>query len=185
MKKKILIALGLIVLILGAGMFYLNNRNRNRTLSPPAEQRITTNGGLTVSIDYSRPSMRGRLIFGTEEEGALQPYGVYWRLGANEATVANFSEDVKINGVLIPSGYCGIHAFPGKDSFDIALNKTWDRWGFSEPDYSQDIVNLTVPVEHITQPIEQFTIRLGEDNAGVQIICEWSDVRFVIPVEEL
>jgi hypothetical protein len=183
MKKKILIALGLIVLILGAGMFYLNNRNR--TLSPPAEQRITTNGGLTVSIDYSRPSMRGRLIFGTEEEGALQPYGVYWRLGANEATVANFSEDVKINGVLIPSGYCGIHAFPGKDSFDIALNKTWDRWGFSEPDYSQDIVNLTVPVEHITQPIEQFTIRLGEDNAGVQIICEWSDVRFVIPVEEL
>ena len=55
-------------------MFYLNNRNR--TLSPSAEQRITTNDGLTVSIDYSRPSVRERLIFGTEEEGALQPFGV-------------------------------------------------------------------------------------------------------------
>ncbi|HAQ71469.1 MAG TPA: hypothetical protein DCR48_10900 [Flavobacteriales bacterium] len=182
MKKKILIAISLIFVILGAGMFYLNNRNR--TLSPSAEQRITTNDGLTVSIDYSRPSVRERLIFGTEEEGALQPFGVYWRLGANEATVANFSEDIIINGTTVSAGYYGIHAFPGKDSFDIALNKTWDRWGFSEPDYSQDIVNLTVPVEHLSQPIEQFTIRLGESNTGIQIICEWSDVRFVIPVEE-
>jgi len=182
-KKNILIAIGLIVVLLGAGMFYSNYRNR--TLSPSAEQRITTNGGLTVSIDYSRPSVRGRLIFGTEEEGALQPYGMYWRLGANEATVAEFSEDVTINGTLIPDGTYGIHAFPGQDSFAIALNKTWDRWGFSEPDYSQDIVKLNVPVEHLAQSIKRFTIRLGESDSGIQIICEWSDVRFVIPVEEL
>lgn len=183
MKKKILIAVSLIVVILGAGMLYLNYRNR--TLSPPAEQRITTADGLSVEIDYSRPSMRGRLVFGAEDEGALQPYGKYWRLGANEATVVEFNEDVAINNQRVPAGACGIHAFPGKDSFAIALNKTWDRWGFSEPDYSQDIVNLSVAIERVDPPIEQFTIRLGESNKGVQIICEWSDVRFVIPLEEL
>ena len=183
MAKKILLTVGIIIVLLGVVMIYLNQRNR--TLSPPAEQRITTNSGLTVRIDYSRPSVRNRLIFGKEEDGALQPYGDYWRLGANEATVFEFSEAVMINGVKIPAGTYGAYAFPGPESFEVGINESWDRWGLGEPDYSKDLVRFEAPVENLEKPIEQFTIRLGETDSGVKIICEWDDVRFVIPVEEL
>jgi hypothetical protein len=181
MVKKILIALAVIVLLIGGAMAYLNHRNR--TLSPPDEQRITIESGMTVRISYSRPSVRERLIFGTMEEGALQPYGQYWRLGANEATVLEFNRSVVINGQRIDAGVYGAYAIPGPDSFQIGINKTWDRWGFSEPDYSQDLVNFAVPVEH-HDFVEQFTIQLGETADGVRIICEWDEIRFVIPVEE-
>ncbi|MEX2595367.1 MAG: DUF2911 domain-containing protein [Salibacteraceae bacterium] len=182
MTKKILVVLAILIAAGGAFWAYLDHRNR--TLSPPAEQRIKTENGLLVDIDYSRPSMRDRLIFGEEDEGALQPYGNYWRLGANEATTFEFSKAVIINGKKISAGTYGAYAIPGADSFEIGINATWDRWGFSEPDYAQDIVRFKVPIDHLNKPIEQFTIRLGETDNGVKIICEWADVRFVIPVEE-
>ncbi|MEI9917434.1 MAG: DUF2911 domain-containing protein [Bacteroidota bacterium] len=87
MRKKIIIGVVAFIVLLAAGFGYLNYRNR--TLSPPGKVELTVNG-LTVSIPYSRPSVRGRLIFGSEEQGALQPYGKYWRLGANESTSSNF-----------------------------------------------------------------------------------------------
>ncbi len=83
MKKKIIIGASIFIALLAIAFAYLNYRNR--TLSPPGKTELTVNG-LTVSIPYSRPSVRGRLIFGTEEQKALQPYGKYWRLGANEST---------------------------------------------------------------------------------------------------
>jgi hypothetical protein len=88
MKRKILIGAVILVVVLGAAMAYLNYRSR--TLSPSGSGTIT-NGDLTVSVSYSRPSVRGRVIFGTKEQNALQPYGAYWRLGANESTEITFS----------------------------------------------------------------------------------------------
>jgi hypothetical protein len=183
MLKKVLIGVGIVMALLVIAGVYLNYRNR--TLSPPAEQKITTDGGLVVNIDYSRPSKRDRIIFGDGDQGALQPYGKYWRLGANEATVINFSEKVMINGIEVPAGSYGLYAIPGPDLFDIGINKTWDRWGVSEPDYSQDVTRFKVPIEKLNTSIEQFTINLGEDNGAVKVICEWDNVRFVIPVEEI
>ncbi|MCZ8216518.1 MAG: DUF2911 domain-containing protein, partial [Cyclobacteriaceae bacterium] len=91
MVKKIVIGVIVVVVILGAAAAYMSYRSR--TLSPPGEASLT-NGALTVSVKYSRPSVRGRLIFGTKEQGALQPDGGYWRLGANEATEISFSKNV-------------------------------------------------------------------------------------------
>jgi len=71
MKKKIIIGVVAFVVLLAIGFAYLNYRNR--TLSPSGKTELTVNG-LTVSIPYARPSVRGRLIFGTEEQKALQPY---------------------------------------------------------------------------------------------------------------
>ncbi len=181
MLKRILIVLGVLVLILGAGYLYLNNRNR--TLSPPDEQRITTATGLQVRINYSRPSVRERLIFGPAEHEALQPYGTYWRLGANEATIIEVNKDFVVGGSELEAGTFGVYAIPGPDSFLIGFNSTWDRWGYSEPDYSQDVAKFNVPVEG-HQHVEQFTIQLGETSNGVRIICEWDDIRFVIPLTE-
>src|SRR6478736_2851614 len=118
MKKKILIGLAIVIVLLAIGFAWLNNRNR--TLSPPGKTELTVNG-LTVSIPYSRPSVRGRLIFGTEEQKALQPYGKYWRLGANESTEITVNKDVLFNGQPVKAGTYRMYAIPGAASFEIAL----------------------------------------------------------------
>ena len=179
MLKKILIGLGILIILLVAAFLYLNNRNR--TLSPPGSVELT-NGELSISISYSRPSVRGRVIFGTETEGALQPYGKYWRLGANESTEITFSKDVNFNGTPIKGGTYRMYAIPGADEFEIALNSELGQWGAFEPDYSLDVLRTKVPVQQTSSLVEQYTISLTPTDNGIDVIFEWANTRFVVPV---
>lgn len=179
MKKKIIIGLVAFIVLLAIGFAYLNYRNR--TLSPSGKTELTVNG-LTVSITYARPSVRGRLIFGTEEQSALQPYGAYWRLGANESTEITVNKDVSFNGQPVKAGTYRIYAVPGPDSFDIALNSELGTWGAMEPDYSLDVLHTKVPVEHVNTSVEQYTISMAEEEGGINVIFEFSDTKFVVRV---
>ena len=179
MLKKILIGVGVLAIVVVAGLYYLNNRNR--TLSPPGKAEIT-NGDLTVSIPYSRPSVRGRLIFGTKEQGALQPNGVYWRLGANESTEITINRDVLFNGLPLKQGTYKIYAIPGTEEFEIKLNSELGKWGYLEPDHDFDLLSTKVPVQRLDTPVEQYTIRMVPNENGVDIIFEFSNVRFVVPL---
>lgn len=179
MKRKIFIGIGVVIMVLGAAFMYLNNRNR--TLSPPGSAELT-NGKLAIQITYSRPSVRGRLIFGSEEEGALQPWGVYWRLGANEATEVTFGSDVLFNGMGLSKGTYKMYALPGKETFSIVLNSELGNWGAFEPNYDLDVLTTNVPVEQIAN-VEQHTIsllELGQDTTEIRV--EFADVRLRIPV---
>ena len=180
MKKKIIIGVLVFVVLVVAGLAYLNYRNRS--LSPSGKAELTVNG-LTVSIPYARPSVRGRLIFGTEEQGALQPYGKYWRLGANESTEITVNKDVNFNGQPVKAGTYRMYAIPGPETFDIVLNTELGKWGALEPDYNLDILHTKVPVEHTSTPVEQYTISLVEADGGINVVFEFSDVRFVVPVK--
>jgi hypothetical protein len=180
MKKKIFIVLGVLILLLGAALFYLNYRNR--TLSPPGDAKLTANG-ITVSITYSRPSVRGRLIFGTKEQKALQPYGEYWRLGANEATEITFDKDVIFNDKPVKAGTYRMFAIPGAETFEIGLNSELGKWGYSEPDYEKDVLRTQVPVEKVGNSVEQFTTTLKPSGDGIDVVFEWSDSRFIVPIK--
>jgi len=180
MKKKLLIGAGVLIIVIIIGMMWINNRNR--TLSPPGEANYDK-GGLTIDIPYSRPSQKGRVIFGTVEEEALQPYGVYWRLGANEATQVTFNRDVLFNGNAIKAGTYRMYAVPGPDEFEISLNTGLGNWGAFEPDYSLDILKTMIPVEESDQAVEQYTIRFEEASPVVFIVCEWANMKIKIPVE--
>lgn len=180
MKKKILIGVVALILILAAAIAYLNYRNRS--LSPPGSAELT-NGDLSVKVAYSRPSVKGRVIFGTQEQGALQPYGVYWRLGANESTEITFSKDVTFNGNPLKAGTYRVYAFPGADSFEIGVNSELGTWGYMEPDYSKDLFRTKVPVENSSTPVEQYTINLLPAEGGISISFEWANVKFVVPVK--
>lgn len=179
MKKKIIIGVIAVVVVLGAAMAYLNYRNR--TLSPPGSASFT-NGDLSVSITYSRPSVRGRVIFGTKEEGALQPYGVYWRLGANESTEVTFNKDVSFNGSPLKAGTYRLYAVPGKEEFEIIVNTELGRWGAFEPNHEADILTTKVPVQPASSPVEQYTISVVQAEGGIDIYFEWEKVKFVVPV---
>jgi hypothetical protein len=177
--KKIIISIVVLVAILVAAGFFLQQRNRQ--MSPPGKASLSS-GDLMVEVEYSRPSVRGRKIFGSEREEALLPYGKYWRLGANEATQIKFSTDVLFNGAPVKKGVYRIYAIPGPETFDIALNSELGKWGYSEPDYSKDILKTKVPVEKTEAPVELYTIRLEETTAGIDVIFEWADTRFRVPV---
>ncbi|GAA0880024.1 hypothetical protein GCM10009119_29940 [Algoriphagus jejuensis] len=180
MKKKILIGVVAFVVLLGIAFSYLNYRNRN--LSPPGTAELTV-GGLTVSIAYSRPSVRDRLVFGTEEQGALQPYGTYWRLGANESTEMTVNKDILFNGQPVPAGTYRMYAIPDVDAFEIVLNSELGQWGAFEPNYSLDLLRTKVPVEPTSAMVELYTISMVEREGGIHVVFEWSDVRFSVPIE--
>lgn len=179
MLKKALIAIVALVAVAALVIFYMNYRSRQLS---PVDKAEMSSGDLTVSIPYSRPSVRGRVIFGTEEEGALQPHGVYWRMGANESTEITLNRDVLFNGIPLKSGTYKIYAIPGAEEFEIRLNSELGTWGYSEPDIAMDVLATKVPVQRTESHVEQYTIILEPRDEGVDMVFEFSNVRFVVPV---
>lgn len=181
MLKKILIGFGIFILLVAGALAYLNNRNR--TLSPPGEAELTV-GDFAVRVEYSRPSVRGRLVFGTEAEGALQPYGKYWRLGANEPTKLIVNKDFQFEGKAVAAGTYDMYAVPGANSFIINLNKDDRFWGYTEPDYLNDVVSVSVPVTKSEIGVEQFTITIIEEEGAAKLVFMWANNVWSVRVTE-
>ena len=180
MKKKIFIGIGIFVILLVAAVAYLNNRNR--TLSPPGKVEFK-NDNIAVVVNYSRPSVRGRLVFGTKEEDALQPYGEYWRLGANEGTEISFSRDVLIDGNTLSTGTYRLYGYPQADYFDMVVSTATDEWGHSEPDPKSSLFKVRLPVDRNSDPIEQYTIEVLDGDSVLFVNFDFSDYRFILTVE--
>jgi len=176
MKKKIFI--GIVIVIAVVAGFFIYRATRP---SPSGSTELTV-GDLTVSVSYSRPSVRGRIIFGTKEQKALQPYGEYWRLGANKATQITLSNDVTFNGQPVKAGTYRMYAIPGPDSFEIMLNTELGKSGSEMPDHQFDVLQTKVPVTTASTAVEKFTISMTEAEQGIDAVFEWSVVRFVIPI---
>lgn len=114
--------------------------------------------GLTdIEIDYSRPSVKGREIF-----GAMVPYGKVWRTGANQATKVIFSTPVKLNGTEVPAGTYALMTIPGKDEWTIIINKGSDQWGAYKYDEKADLVRFKSKPIALSKPIETFTIDFND-----------------------
>jgi len=159
-----------------------------QTPQPSATASVTTVVGLTdVKIDYSRPSAKGRKIFG--EGTALLPYGAIWRTGANNGTKISFSDDVKVEGIAVPKGEYLIFSWPGASEWTISLYKDIALGG-STGDYNkaQEAANFKVKSEKLTEKIETLTINIGDiaadsKTAKVQIAWESTSVKFTISVD--
>jgi hypothetical protein len=101
---------------------------------------LTQTIGLTdVTINYSRPGVKGRTIWGD-----LVPYDKVWRTGANEATTIVFSRDVTIEGKALPAGSYSLHTIPGKTAWTVIFNKKGDQWGSYEYDAAEDALRVQV-----------------------------------------
>lgn len=105
----------------------------------PAASVSQTLGITTLKIDYFRPAVRGRAIW-----GEVVPFDAVWRAGANEATVFTFSDPVKINGKDLPAGSYGFFVLPGKDSWTLILNRKAKQWGAYEYKAEEDALRFEV-----------------------------------------
>lgn len=106
-----------------------------------------TVAGVAVVVEYGRPSVGGRAIW-----GALVPYGQVWRAGADEATTISFDRDVKIEGQALAKGTYALFTIPGESSWTVIFNKTAKQWGAYDYDVKQDALRVTVTAkagEHV------------------------------------
>lgn len=128
--------------------------------------------GLTdITVDYSRPAVKGRVIW-----GGLVPYDKVWRTGANEATQISFSDDVTINGQALPKGAYSLHTIPGKDSWTVIFNKTAKQWGSFNYKEADDALRVTVKPEKTSfhELMELDFPQVTGDSAVVAL--RWADV---------
>src|SRR5260221_773955 len=140
MKKKILIGVG--VVLLAFVLFLAYSAMFPKSPSKTAE---FSDKGLDIKVVYCQPSKRGRLIFGEEKDKALQPYGKYWRLGANAATEITFSKNISFAGKPINAGSYRMYAVPGPTSFQVSLNSEVGVYlANNEPKYRLDVLKVDV-----------------------------------------
>lgn len=143
------------------------------------DQEFKQQVGFTeVQVKYSRPSARGRAIF-----GELVPFDEIWRTGAHDATTVWFSDSIKVNGVNVPSDTFSLFSIPGKNDWTIILNKDAEMHGTS--DYSQDNDQLRFKVKAEKSPrfYETFTIEINDftkEGAHVYLLWENTQVKFLI-----
>jgi hypothetical protein len=138
-------------------------------LSPTASVKQKVALG-EVTIDYSRPSVKGRKIF-----GALEPYGEVWRTGANSATKITFSTAVKIEGRELPAGAYALYSIPGAKEWTVIFNKVTGEWGAYSYKQENDALRVQVKPIALSQVVETFTIDLNDlraDSATLNLLWE-------------
>ena len=151
----------------------------------PSSKLIQTVGLTEVTVEYSRPSMRGRKIF-----GGLEAYDELWRTGANANTVVSFGDDVTVDGQTLKAGKYAIFTKPGKTSWEVMFYADTNNWGTPrEWDESKVVAKTTVEVFPIEVPIETFTITIDDlTNNGATLGMMWENVyagvKFEVPTSE-
>ncbi|MFT4734080.1 MAG: hypothetical protein ACI9DJ_000697 [Algoriphagus sp.] len=166
-------------LILGfAVLFSLSVTAQNLTTPAPSPtQTITQDFALTsIEVQYSRPSVKGRDIF-----GGLVPYGAMWRTGANAPTTVAFGQDVTVGGKMIKAGKYTLLTIPNKTEWEIIFAEK----GTSQPSYkiANDVARFKVPATRMPLDIENFTILFGDQTpSSVNLELVWADTYVSIPV---
>lgn len=178
--KFILIRLALTFFIfLFSNGFLLAQGEGEVRISPKAKVEQVV-GFTTVTIEYSRPGVKGREIW-----GGLVPYNVVWRAGANEATKITFSDDVIINGKILKAGSYSFFTIPTKDKWTIIFNRVADQWGAFEYNEEEDILRLQVKPETNSDCWQEwlaYTITKTSDKSAI-VRLEWEKLKIPFTVE--
>ena len=180
-RRKIVAAI--VVLLLAFAGYTGYRILLGRSLSPAAVV-AHEQAGISLKIEYCRPYKRGRLIFGTADDGALLPYGKYWRLGANDATRLTLETDVNFGGQPLKKGSYSLYAFPEEDHWVIGINSEADRSGSTPPDFSKDVGRIKIQVTQTAESQEQFTISISESGPQALIKMFWDRTSIEIPVKQ-
>lgn len=136
--------------------------------SPPS--KISQLVGLTqVSLEYSRPSMRDRKVF-----GELVPYGEVWRTGANSATAIEFSSEVTIEGKKLDAGKYAIYTIPERKNWTIVFSKNTSLWGAVGYDEKDDVLRVSVPSGKLKNTLETLQIDFSDiTDTGASVNIKW------------
>jgi len=130
-----------------------------------------TIGSTVINIKYNRPSMRGRVIFGT-----VVPWNRFWRTGANEATKISLSAPILINNQELPAGEYSIFTMPRKEGWTMMFNKEANTWG-TRYNPASDVLRVPMQIEQLKEPVELMTIDILRVNDGGTINILWEKTK--------
>jgi len=149
-------------------------------LSPRATVSQTV-GTTTVSLEYHRPQVRGRKIW-----GELVPYGQVWRTGANQASTISFTDAVRVNGQPVPAGTYALFSIPGPDHWTIILNKRWRQFGSFEYQPKEDVIRFDAKPKVVKDQTDWLTYEVypaSRSSAYVDLYWEKLRVSFLVDVD--
>jgi hypothetical protein len=143
-------------------------------LSPRDTVRAEIQGARIV-IDYGRPAVRGRTIF-----GHVVPWDSVWRTGANAATQLTTDKELRFGSVTVPPGTYTLFTIPGADRWQLIINRQHGQWGTAY-DQANDLARLPLEIKHRDDLVERFTISLTTDSAGGILHLEWEYTAAAVP----
>ena len=152
-----------------------------KTPQPSPVGKISQEVGLTkVEVEYSRPSAKGRKVF-----GKLVPFGELWRTGANASTKITFGEDVKVGETSLPKGTYALYTVPGQSKWDVVFYKNTTFWGApAAAEYKMEDIaaKVTVASEASKSFVETFTIEVNNlKNNGADLEISWENTIVKVP----
>jgi hypothetical protein len=173
--KNILFAILIFTLVVFQG----NAQQIQMPQASPAA-KISQKIGLTdVTVDYSRPSTKGRKIF-----GELVPFGSVWRTGANAATLISFSTPVKLEGKEVPAGTYALYSIPGKTDWAIIISANIKLWGAVGYNQEDDVIRFNVKPGKTGQKYETMEINFVDmTDTGASLAIKWENTRVKFRIE--
>jgi len=147
--------------------------DKSKRKSPPVQIQAV-HDGVTMTIDYSAPAVKGRTTWG----GRLVPYDKIWRTGANEATWIEINKDIVVEGKPLKAGKYSIFTIAKQDgTATIIFNKVWEQWGGYQYDESKDALRIEVKKQASETPTERMTFEVNGD----MIRLLWDD--WYLPIQ--
>jgi len=175
--KKVLHNISLLgVFVLVVGQVQAQIQTPSNSPFSKMSQRV----GLTdVEIEYSRPGVKDRVIFGD-----LLAYGEIWRTGANAATKISFSDDVKIAGQAVTAGQYAIYTIPGKEEWSFILYSDLSLGGNTDNyNAENEVLNVKVKPEVLPMKVETMTFDIGHlRNKSAVIFLMWENTMINLPL---
>lgn len=172
--KKTAIATALLL----CALVVVAQQDKSKRPSPPGSAQFTFSDGKKITIDYSRPSAKGRKIY-----GELVPYGKVWRTGANEATTFVTEKDIDVGGTRVPAGSYTLFSLPTEGGWKLILSKQTGQWG-TNYDEAQDLARIDMKKESLSGPVEQFTISFEPASGNATVLrLDWENTRASVAIK--
>ncbi|MDO5105511.1 DUF2911 domain-containing protein [Capnocytophaga sp.] len=171
-------------IIISITAFFALNIGFAQLKTPNASPKSVINQtvGLTdIEVVYSRPSIKGRTVFGD-----LVPYGKIWRTGANAATVIEFSTDVTFGETAVKAGKYALYSVPEANEWKVLLYADYQLWGDPGKNYDPNkvVAQTSVKTQNVSPKIETFSI--GFDNVrnnDAQLTLAWDNILVKVPIK--
>lgn len=159
------------------------NAQSLKTPAPSPTQTLKQSFGLSeITVEYSRPSAKGRVVFGD-----VVALGKIWRTGANASTTITFGEDVSVQGNPVKAGTYALYSIPNKDSWEIMLYSDTKLAGrVGDYDTAKEVVRFKATPSTLKEKVETFTINisdLGANTANIELVWENTRVAFGVKAE--
>lgn len=168
------------VLFFALALFAVATMGTSDAYAQKPSPKITAEG-TNVSIAYGQPAKRGRVVFGKEGSGSLEPYGKVWRTGANEATEITFKKDAMFGGKPVKAGTYSLYSIPGEKEWTVILNpelKQWGAFGYDKVK-AKNTAEVTVPTKMYATSAEKLMFDAKDDS---KLKFQWDKMGFEVPI---